>query len=79
MFPVNFTDPNEIRNSLTHSGTSTGREEGPASWDGVTGPNFVLGKIKGTKTNIKELDESAKYSWQGAALEGPCHGGCSRA
>jgi len=30
----------------------------------VTEPSFVLGKgTKGTKTDIKNLDESAKYSW----------------
>jgi hydrogenase large subunit len=33
-------------------------------FDGVTEPNFVLGKnAKGTKTDIKELDEAGKYSW----------------
>ncbi len=33
-------------------------------FDGVTEPNFVLGpKTKGTKTNIKELDEGGKNSW----------------
>ena len=33
-------------------------------FDGVTEPNFVLGpNTKGTKTNIKELDEGGKYSW----------------
>ncbi|MEQ1807167.1 MAG: nickel-dependent hydrogenase large subunit, partial [Burkholderiaceae bacterium] len=33
-------------------------------FDGVTDPHFVLGKgMKGTKTAIQELDESAKYSW----------------
>jgi len=33
-------------------------------WDGVTEPNYELGaNTKGTRTNIQELDESAKYSW----------------
>jgi Ni,Fe-hydrogenase I large subunit len=33
-------------------------------WDGVTEPNYELGKnAKGTSTRIEELDESAKYSW----------------
>jgi hydrogenase large subunit len=33
-------------------------------FDGVTEPNFVLGKdTKGSRTEIKEIDESAKYSW----------------
>lgn len=33
-------------------------------FDGITEPNYVLGKgMKGTRTNIEEIDESAKYSW----------------
>ncbi len=33
-------------------------------FDGVTDPNFVLGAgTKGTKTDVKEFDEGAKYSW----------------
>ncbi len=64
VFPVNFTDPNEIQEFVTHSWYKYPDEKkGLHPWDGVTEPNFVLGKIKGTKTNIKELDESAKYSW----------------
>jgi len=45
-------------------------------WDGVTDPNFELGpNTKGTKTNIQEIDEGAKYSfvkaprWRGHAME----------
>lgn len=31
-------------------------------WDSVTKPNYVLGsKTKGTRTDIKEIDENAKY------------------
>ncbi len=53
------------------------REEGAASLGRARPtPNFVLGKnTKGTKTDIKELDESAKYSfikaprWKGHAME----------
>ena len=37
--------------------------KGSAPWDGVTEPNYVLGaKTKGTRTDIHEIDESAKYS-----------------
>jgi len=33
-------------------------------WDGVTEPHYELGpNAKGTRTNIQELDEAAKYSW----------------
>jgi hydrogenase large subunit len=45
-------------------------------WDGVTDPNFVLGaNTVGTRTNIQQLDEGAKYSyikaarWRGHAME----------
>jgi Ni,Fe-hydrogenase I large subunit len=33
-------------------------------WDGVTQPNFELGpNTVGSRTNIREIDEAAKYSW----------------
>ncbi|MCU7935317.1 MAG: nickel-dependent hydrogenase large subunit [Candidatus Thiodiazotropha sp. (ex Dulcina madagascariensis)] len=33
-------------------------------WDGVTEPSFQLGpNAKGSKTNIEQIDEDAKYSW----------------
>src|SRR5205814_188440 len=45
-------------------------------WDGVTEAHYELGpKSKGTKTAIRELDESGKYSfiksprWKGHAME----------
>jgi hypothetical protein len=38
-------------------------------WDGITEANYELGpKTKGTRTDIKELDESAKYSFPAKAL-----------
>ena len=48
-------------------------------FDGITEPNFELGKnTKGSKTNIKEIDEGGKYSWikaprwRGHAMEVGC-------
>lgn len=62
---VDLRDPNEIQEFVPHSWYSYPDEaKGLHPWDGVTEPNFELGaNFKGTKTNIKELDESAKYSW----------------
>ncbi len=38
--------------------------EGLHPWEGITDPNFKLGpNSKGTKTDIQQLDEGAKYSW----------------
>ena len=50
---------------MTHSWYKYGDEaKGLHPFDGVTDPNFVLGKdTKGTRTNIENIDESAKYSW----------------
>ena len=50
---------------VTHSWYKQGDEtKGLHPFDGVTDPNFVLGPdTKGTRTNIENLDESAKYSW----------------
>lgn len=62
---VDLRDPNEIQEFVPHSWYSYPDEaKGLHPWDGVTEPNFDLGpNFKGTKTNIKEVDENAKYSW----------------
>jgi len=63
--PVDLMDPTQIQEFVTHSWYKYPDEgKGLHPLDGVTEPNFVLGKAtKGTKTNIENLDESAKYSW----------------
>lgn len=77
---VDLYDPAEIQEFVTHSWYKYADEsKGLHPFDGTTEPNFVLGpKTKGSKTNIKELDESAKYSWikaprwKGQAMEVGC-------
>lgn len=63
--PVDLKDVNQIQEFVAHSWYKYADEtKGLHPFDGVTEPNFVLGeKLKGTKTDIKEIDESAKYSW----------------
>jgi hydrogenase large subunit len=66
VFEINPRDPAQVQEFVTHSWyTYPGQEnKGLHPWDGVTDPKFELGqKTKGTKTNIQEIDESAKYSW----------------
>ena len=62
---VDPRDPEQIQEFVTHSWYKYADDtKGLHPWDGVTEPNFALGKnTKGTKTNIQEIDESAKYSW----------------
>jgi hydrogenase large subunit len=62
---VDLKDLNQIQEYVTHSWYKYPDEsKGLHPFDGVTEPNFVLGKeTKGTKTNIEAVDESAKYSW----------------
>lgn len=61
---VDMRDPEQIQEFVSHSWYKYADEnKGLHPWDGVTEPNFELGKAKGSKTHIKELDESAKYSW----------------
>ena len=62
---IDMRDPEQIQEYVTHSWYQYDDEsKGLHPWEGVTQPKFELGaKAKGTKTNIKELDESAKYSW----------------
>ena len=63
--PVDVRDPEQIQEFVDHSWYSyADGKKGLHPWDGETAPKFELGpNAKGTKTNIKELDESAKYSW----------------
>ena len=78
--PVDLRDPEQVQEYVAHSWYKYPDENlGLHPWDGVTEPNFVLGpNTKGTKTNIKELDEGAKYSWikaprwRGHAMEVGC-------
>jgi hydrogenase large subunit len=62
---VDLRDPEEIQEFVPHSWYKYPDEsKGLHPWDGVTEANFQLGaKTKGTKTDIREIDESAKYSW----------------
>jgi hydrogenase large subunit len=63
--PVDLKDVNAIQEFVPHSWYKYADEsKGLHPFDGVTEPNFVLGKnTKGTRTNIENVDESAKYSW----------------
>ena len=62
---VDLTDPEQVQEFVPHSWYKYADEaKGLHPWDGVTEPNFALGgNTKGTKTNIEQIDESAKYSW----------------
>lgn len=78
--PVDLKDPEQVQEFVAHSWYKYPDETvGLHPFDGVTEPNFVLGpNTKGSKTNIKELDEGAKYSWikaprwRGHAMEVGC-------
>jgi hydrogenase large subunit len=78
--PVDLKDPEQIQEFVAHSWYKYPDEsKGLHPFDGVTEPSFVLGpNTKGTKTNIKELDEGGKYSWikaprwRGHAMEVGC-------
>ncbi len=77
---VDIKDPEQVQEFVTHSWYKYADEsKGLHPWDGVTEPNFELGKnTKGSKTNIQEIDESGKYSWikaprwRGHAMEVGC-------
>ncbi|MDR1529227.1 MAG: nickel-dependent hydrogenase large subunit [Burkholderiales bacterium] len=62
---VDLKDPEQIQEWVSHSWYKYADEtKGLHPFDGVTEPNFVLGgNTKGTRTDIQEVDESAKYSW----------------
>lgn len=74
---VDLRDPEQIQEFVAHSWYEYPDEsKGLHPWDGITESHFELGpNTKGTKTNIQELDENAKYSflkaprWRGHAME----------
>jgi len=77
ILPIDPRDPEQVQEFVAHSWyTYADETKGLHPWDGVTEPHFELGsKTKGSRTNIEEIDESAKYSWikaprwRGHALE----------
>lgn len=62
---VDLRNPDEIQEYVPHSWYRyPNGAKGLHPWDGVTEPNFELGpNAKGSKTNIEQIDENAKYSW----------------
>ena len=62
---VDLRNPDEIQEFVPHSWYDyPNGVKGLHPWDGVTEPNYQLGpRAKGTKTNIEQIDEDAKYSW----------------
>jgi hydrogenase large subunit len=65
IFPVDPRDPEQVQEFVSHSWYKYADEtKGLHPWDGVTEPNYVLGsKAIGTPTDIRQVDEDAKYSW----------------
>ena len=63
--PVDLRDPEEIQEFVPHSWYKYPDEaRGLHPWDGITEPNYELGaNTKGSRTNIEQIDEEAKYSW----------------
>jgi len=74
---VDVRDPEQIQEFVDHSWYKYPDEtKGLHPWDGITESHFELGpNAKGTKTNIEQIDENAKYSfvkaprWRGNAME----------
>jgi hydrogenase large subunit len=61
---VDLKAPDQVQEWVTHSWYKQADEnKGLHPFDGGTSPNFDIGKAKGTRTAIENVDESAKYSW----------------
>ncbi|MCP3413440.1 nickel-dependent hydrogenase large subunit [Bradyrhizobium brasilense] len=65
ILPIDHGDPEQIQEYVAHSWYKyPSKFSGLHPWDGITEPSFQLGaKVKGSRTNIEELDEGGKYSW----------------
>ena len=61
---VDLRDPDEIQEFVPHSWYKyPDGAKGLHPWDGITEPDFDVSTAKGTRTNIEQIDENAKYSW----------------
>ncbi|MGX5851466.1 nickel-dependent hydrogenase large subunit [Mesorhizobium sp. PL10] len=65
VLPVDVRNPQEVQEFVPHSWYKYPDEaKGLHPWDGITEANYELGpNLKGTRTNIEQIDEGAKYSW----------------
>lgn len=65
VYPVDLHDPEQVQEVVEHAWYEypAGIESLPPE-NGITKPDYQLGpNTIGTKTNIQQLDEQAKYSW----------------
>jgi hydrogenase large subunit len=61
---VDLKAPDQVQEWVSHSWYKQADEtRGLHPFDGETAPHFDIGKAKGTRTAIENVDESAKYSW----------------
>jgi len=61
---VDLKAPDQVQEWVTHSWYKYADEnKGLHPFDGETTPHFDIGKAKGTRTAIENVDENAKYSW----------------
>jgi hydrogenase large subunit len=62
---IDLRDPTQIQEFVPHSWYTYADESmGLHPWEGITEPHYALGpKAKGSRTNIEQIDENAKYSW----------------
>jgi hydrogenase large subunit len=67
VYDVDPRDPEQIKEFVAHSWyqyADGSPDAGLHPWQGETEPNFELGpNVKGSRTNIEEIDEGGKYSW----------------
>jgi hydrogenase large subunit len=64
VYDVDLKAADQVQEWVTHSWYKYPQEQGGLHpFDGVTEPHFDIGKAKGTRTAIDNVDESAKYSW----------------
>lgn len=65
VLPVNLSDPDEIQESVNHAWyVYPEGKVGLHPFEGVTDPQYAPGpNIKGTPTNIQQLDAQDRYSW----------------
>lgn len=64
VLPVDLVDPQQVQEFVDHAWYRYPNDQvGRHPFDGITDPWYNPGDVKGSDTNIQQLNEQERYSW----------------
>lgn len=64
VLPVDLVDPQQVQEFVDHARYRYPNDQvGRHPFDGITDPWYNPGDVKGSDTNIQQLNEQERYSW----------------